>query len=509
MTATRITTIAAVALAVVTARAAGQDVCRIDYNRPGQVKDARNAVVTTELGNRPPEEARKAYARAVTLLTREPERVRGNMLARNAILGHALINLALLPETPDAVPRGQVGFMTETDAMIDLIAAADTALDAAEAENPACKEETEGPRRKAYAQLVNDAVNAYNERQIDQAEAKASRAVLIYDGYPLAYIAYNVLGNIRQTKDDVPGAVQAFKRMVELATDSTAVEERKNGIMVVSELLNQQAEAAPEGDARNAKYAEQIAFLEQYAKEYPEDVKLQAAVAMAQLRSGNADAARRLFDDMVNSPDKYSDIQIMEAGVTAARAEQNAFAAQLFEAALKKNPYSRDALFNLAAVYDGAEQYDKMPPVLEKLLNVDPENPDNYQLLARYWQARARALRPAAEGKEPPDPAYVAWEEANNKLLDAFTRMQEAPVRVSFTLFSHDSGSHVLAGNVENRTDEQKNYTLKFEFLDATGAVLDTRDVPVEGVAGKGSKAFRVEIAEKPGIVAFRYAPLR
>lgn len=503
----RVTSFAAALLALVAMPSAAQEACRIDYGRPNQIRDARNLVVTTELGGKPAEEQRQAYARAVMLLTRDENRLAGNMLARNAVLGHALINLALLPDMPREVARGEVGYATSPEAMVDLMLAADSALDAVEAENPACKEETEGPRRKAYAELVNNAVNAYNARQIDEAELLSERAAMIYDGFPMAYIAYQVLGNVRQTKNDLPGAVEAFKRMAELATDTSAAEDRKTAITVVSELLSQQADAL-EGDARNAKIAEQIAFLEQYSRELPDDVGLQAALAMAQLKAGNTDAAQRLFNDMSTNPDKYSEIQIMEAGVTAARAEQNEFAAPLFEAVLRKNPWSRDALFNLAAVYDAAEQHDKMPTVLEKLIAVDPENPDNYQLWARYWQARAQALRPAAEGKEPPDSAYMAWQDANNKLLEAFTRMQEAPVRVSFSLFSHDGPNHVLAGNIENRTDEQKNYTLKFEFLDANGGVLDSRDVSVDSVAGKSSKSFRVEITEKPGIVAFRYAPL-
>ena len=65
----------------------------------------------------------------------------------------------------------------------------------------------------------------------------------------------------------------------------------------------------------------------------------------------------------------------------------------------------------------------------------------------------------------------------------------------------------MLSGTVENRTEEEKSYTLKFEFLDVAGTVLDTRDVTVEGVRGKGSKAFRVELTDKPGVAAFRYAP--
>jgi len=44
---------------------------------------------------------------------------------------------------------------------------------------------------------------------------------------------------------------------------------------------------------------------------------------------------------------------------------------------------------------------------------------------------------------------------------------------------------------------------LDFRFA---GTVLETREVSVEGVRVKGSKSFRVELTDKPGVAAFRYA---
>jgi tetratricopeptide (TPR) repeat protein len=239
-------------------------------------------------------------------------------------------------------------------------------------------------------------------------------------------------------------------------------------------------------------------------------MKAQSAIATAQLKSGDIAAARRLFDEMLANPDKYTDLNLLEAGVGAARASQNAMAAQLFEAGLKKNPYSRDGLFNLATVYSDTAlgKITSMPEVLKRLNALDPENPDNAQLAALYWQARARATRAPAEGKDLPDPAAVAFKMANDSLLFYYEKFQNAKVKVSFNLFSHDEGRHVLAGSIDNRSDEEKNYTLKFEFMDAAGTVLDTRELSVEGVKGKGSKSFRIELTDKPGVAAFRYSPL-
>jgi tetratricopeptide (TPR) repeat protein len=332
---------------------------------------------------------------------------------------------------------------------------------------------------------------------------------MIYDNYPVAYFGYNILGNIQQSKDDMPGAIASFKKVAELMKGDTAVvNDRKTTVILVAQLMIDQGEKV-EGEARTAAMNEVVAYLQEYLKEFPGDMKAQSAIATAQLKSGDIAAARRLFDEMLANPDKYTDLNLLEAGVGAARASQNAMAAQLFEAGLKKNPHSRDGLFNLATVYSdtGLGKINLMPDVLKRLNAVDPENPDNAQLSALYWQARARDLRAPAEGKDLPDPAAVAFKQANDSLLYYYERFTGAKQKVSFNLFSHDEGRHVLAGTVENRTDEEKSYTLKFEFMDAAGTVLDSREITVEGVRGKGSKPFRIELTDKPGVAAFRYAP--
>jgi tetratricopeptide (TPR) repeat protein len=484
------------------------EACRIDYGKPGQVKDANKAVETSEVIGKP-EDKRKSFTRAVTLLTKEPEKVRSNQVAANMVLGRALIDLSTLPDMPPKVRRADVGFTTDPDATIDLLATADSLLDSVESTMPGCKEETEGWRRGPYSALVNDAVNLYNAQQIDSAEALVRRGLMIYDGYPVAYFGYNILGNIQQSKDDMPGAIASFTKVAELMKgDTSTVNDRKTTVILVAQLKIDQAEKL-EGEAKTAAMNEVVTYLQEYLKEFPGDMKAQSAIATAQLKSGDIAAARKLFDEMLSNPDKYTDLNLLEAGVGAARASQNAMAAQLFEAGLKKNPYSRDGLFNLATVYTDSTlgKMEQMPEILKRLNAVDPENPDNAQLAALYWQAKARSLRAAAEGKDLPDPAAVAFKIANDSLLTYYEKFQNAKTKVSFNLFSHDEGRHVLAGSVENRSDEEKNYTLKFEFLDASGKVLETREVSVEGVRGKGSKSFRVELTDKPGVAAFRYAP--
>jgi len=112
-----------------------------------------------------------------------------------------------------------------------------------------------------------------------------------------------------------------------------------------------------------------------------------------------------------------------------------------------------------------------------------------------------------AKGKPQTAPEVKAYVAVNDSLLKYFNRYNEAPVRVAFTLFAHDGDKHTLGGTVENKGKETKSYTLKFDFLNASGQTVASKEAVVEGVEAGRSKSFRLE-AEGAGIIAFKYAPL-
>ncbi len=497
-----------VALALVPGALDAQGACAIEYGKPGQVKDAYNALAKAALFANNPVQAANTVKEAVTKLQKDEAKViQQNPIGRAMVLGSAYAEFFALPGNQGVVTRSSLGLATDPTGTIDLVAATDSLLDMVEASNPACKEETEAPRRKIYAPLVNEAVNLYNSQQVDSALVLARRGLAIYDGYPLAYIAYNIQANALQTKDSLDAAVVSFKRMAELMKDdSTLVDDRKNVITSVSQLLLSQAEAL-EGEPKNAKVKEATEYLQAYLQEFPDDAKAQATLARAQIMSGDSAAANRVFGQMVSNPDSYTDQQLFEAGVNAARAEKSKEAIDLFEAGLKKNPYGRDARFNVAITLQKLDEYEKAEPHLRELIKIDPENPEVYQVMALNYRGLAEKAKTAAANKPATSPEAKKYKELNDSLLHYYQRFQDAPVRVSFNLWSHDGTKHVLAGTLENLTDAEKSYTLKFEFLNSAGTVVSTKEAPLEAVAAKGSKAFRVE-AEGEGVIAFRYAPL-
>jgi tetratricopeptide (TPR) repeat protein len=213
--------------------------------------------------------------------------------------------------------------------------------------------------------------------------------------------------------------------------------------------------------------------------------------------SGDSASMGSLYADQLANPTKYNDMALSQAGVVAAQANNAADAVKLFEAALQQNPYQRDALNNLSASYYQLQEYEKMLPIVRRLVQVDPSNPDNYMFAAFAYQGIGKATKVPARQKAATD-SLLAWK----------TRADKLPAKVVFTAFTRGPERTTLAGTVENlKSATPKSFTLKFSFLDAQGNVVSQETTNVGPVAKNKTGTFKVEVA-KPGITGFRYEPV-
>jgi tetratricopeptide (TPR) repeat protein len=247
-----------------------------------------------------------------------------------------------------------------------------------------------------------------------------------------------------------------------------------------------------QGDAQIAKAKEAEAFFRQYLVAEPGSGEAAAALARALRVQGDESGMEGIFASMLNEPAKYTAGQLFEAGVGSMQGEEYELAIRLFESGLEKNPYFRDALFNLANAYFSVDSGAKMLATLQRLVDVDPSNADNYRLMAGAWQRVSRGLTVEAEVKA-----------AQDSLLHYLEKSQTIPahVRVSW-IPTRDAG--VVDVVVENRAEAAASYVVDFDFLDAKGAVVKSGKATLSAVDPKTAKAARVEV-EGPGIVAYRY----
>ena len=482
----------ALALSAASAAAGAQEKCDINEGSPYQINSAKIYLGKVQSGKESEKEMH--LKSAVKVLTENPEKIK-NQLGRNWMLARAYYEWSQRPQFKGTLmgTRGQFGFTSNTNETVDLVAAMDSALTAVEAEAPGCSTRTLPLRRNMFGTLFNPAVELFNADITDSAAVLVTRALQVYRASPHAHI---LLANAAIKKNDPAAAIAQFRLAVSSAgTDTANAKVRRQAMYNMGVIMLNDAEAK-KGDEQKAALAQAKQTLEDYLKEVPGDASAQQALARVLTMSGDTAAVASVYAEMVADPARFTDVQLFEAGSGAAMAKRSADAAKLLEAGLAKNPYHRDALYNLSNVYLMQEDAAKMLPVVRRLVEVDPSNPDNWRLLAATFQLQAKTTKDAKLKKAQQD-SLLAYLEKSTKM----------PVRVTVTGFTHSGANHTLTGAIENLGTAAKSYDLKVEFLDAQGNVVASRTANVGPVEAKARKEFSVQV-QQTGIVAYRYAAL-
>ena len=495
---------------------AGQPVCDVDQNKPTSLGLAVLAI--TGVQNAPDTAVKyKALRGAVKRVSDDANAIKQNPAGTAFTLGQAFTLLAQDVRLANAATRADLGFASNPTAPADLLRLVDSTMTVVETAKPNCATVTGQLREVAWVQTTNAALQALNAQQYDSAAKLAERGLVVYKKSPLSYY---VLATTAQQKGDNARAAQYWPRVIEATANDTAQQSRElrsaalQNVAIIAANAAQGAPAA-EKPARAKQAADAIRAFLAANPTSPDAPRMQATLAQMVSLTGDKAALGAVYADQLANPAKYDDLALTNAGVIASQANNTADAARLFEAALAKNPMQRDALNNLTASYYTLKQYQQMIPVAQRLLAVDPANPDNPLFLAFAYKGLYEAARSPALRK-----AYTDSLVKYNQLSQAM------PVKVSFTEFTRGDTRAVLGMNVEAlkvsgaaaragaaRTSAARTaasagaprtYAFTIEFLDKSGAVVDTRQVSVGPVAPGQSKATRVE-SDKGGVVAFRY----
>jgi tetratricopeptide (TPR) repeat protein len=501
LTAASVAMLAALTLGGAEAAAQQAAACKIDTDKPGQLKTAKNSLARAIAGIG---DANKSASDAVKELDKNGAKIRGqNEVGYQMILGQTYAWFLARQGQPQVVRRADIGHTVQPEATVDLLAAADSAFDVVERLAPGCAGETSEYRRPAWAPMVNAAAELINSDQLDSAEKLIKRADVIYQGSPhTSYFS----AIIAQKRNDLGAAIAANKRTLDMITAEQAAKDEgtgqiRNQVMYNYAVLLAAQSDAQTGDQQKATAREAVAAYKAFLDAYPSDeqrTSAQAGMGRMLAVMGDTAAVASVLNEMLADPSKYTESQLLEAGTNAFNARRFDAAAKLFESVLQRNAYYRDALFNLSNTYWSQNQWDKMLPVAERLTQVDPNNPDSWQLLAIAYKGRGDVAK-AAKNLAVERAMYAA-------AVNQVERKNALASRVTFTQFSHDGPKHTLRGTVENVSTKPATYTVRFEFLDKDGAAVAAKEVTVGPVEPKKTAPFTVEV-NQTGIVAFRYAP--
>src|SRR5262245_38537470 len=521
-----------VATMAMTARAQKQ--CEIDENTPSQVARAVLNLQLAQTASKP-EDAAPKLREAVKLLGEVP--ANRNPVGVNFELGRALVMWMAQPNIGAVTKRSTLGFASDPEGTVDLVARVDSSFSLVEKSNPECATLTAQYRQqKGRVDLINAAIELGNADKTDSAVAVAKRSLLLYRGAPYAYM---VLGQAAAKQNQTKEAIGYYRQAIDLAKDTTLADTRRQLLLNLGQIAENAAEAA--SGAEKTEYAKTAkGAYDELAKDpgtkYADYAR--SGQARTALQGGDTASFRASYQEMISNPGAFSYNALMQGAVNAARADQNGDAVKLFEAAYKVNPYHRDVLYNLARLYMLNNDYAKGTPLVKQLVAVDPSNPDNFQLYAIAWAAqqkefitkqrkydstakvygqKANTARSPAVQKAYIDsaakmtPLIKAYADSAAKVVDSAVKYTDLtnkiPARISFSEFTPTDTKTTIAGTVYNNGDADKSFTLKIEFLDKSGTVVTTAEVPVGPVKAKGSASFTAT-GNGAGIVAFRYAPL-
>ena len=445
--------------------------------------------------------------------------------ARAMLLGQTLSLWLGQPNIGYTPKRSTLGFTSNPEATIDLPSTVDSLFRVVETAKPVCAKQTTDFRQYAYRESANSAINALNAQKNDSAEFYATQVTRLYPASPYGPM---ILGSVASAKGDNAKALQLWSQSATNAAADTSYRDVRRqmlnniGLTYLKE-ANSASGTARQGAARKAAEAYgQLIEVPGTTGGYLHTGRTNMQNAL--LLEGDTAALVKSYQPLLAASASYDYTDLLNSAVNAARAMKSADAAKLFEATLTKNPYSRDALYNLAVVYLTLEQNDKVAPIVKRLVEVDPANSENYNLAARAYLALSKAARTAKNttGAAAYNDSTVSW----------FNRGTKVQSEVVFTEFSPSEKQAVLGGTVTDRRDKAetgaaaapapargaktkakapasktfvpKPVTVNFEALDATGAVVGKGSTTTDALTPGKSASFKVTI-QGANVAGYRY----
>lgn len=486
----------AVLSAVFAASAGAQATCEIDEGRPSQV--GRAFLSITQAANAQASDnwadANRALQGAVRLLN-ERGAIGPNELGRSFVLGKALSLYLNNPDQPLVTDAASLGFPAETGT-IDLVNVVDSLFSVVEQAQPGCVEATsEWRRQKGWVAMLQSAADHLNAGRNDSAVIQANRAMTLGES-PYATM---VLGHVANNQNRFADAIRFYEKTVELSTDSIYADLRFETLVNIGNLsADAAADTAPEAKAALAKRAgEAYQAVIQNSTDSTVIRTARRGLSRSSLLMGDTASFRGVYAPLIANPSAYTYDDLVVSGVDAAQAGLWADAVKLFDGAVARNPWHRDALYNGALSHARQGTHERALELAKKLVQLDPSNPDNWMLTAEIYNGLAKAA-----ARSP------AQQKVMNEAVTAnFAKAQDMKHRVAFREFVKTATGATLTGVIENRSEAEKSYTLRVEFVDASGTAVGTGEATVGPVAAGAEGRFSIK-ADAPNVAGFRYTPL-
>ena len=433
--------------------------------------------------------------------------------SRNFLLGQVLLVWLDQPGATLTDSRAKIGYTANPTGTVDIPAALDSAFDAIRAVKPECSDSLKLYTNGLWGQLINKAVTFVNAQEADSAAAYARLSMLFDDKQ---YYAYNIMANIAITKDDTAGMIEWFNKTIDVTSaskDTSALKVRDAILQNLGALYSNAASGAT-GAQKEEMTKKAVETYQRYLALYPNDLSTKLRIMRISGATLDSAGARKFVDDVLSNAAAVNDGQLTDAGAELTKAQFYVQGLRLYEAALKKNPYSRDGLYNSAVALNNLERFDEIRPFFQRLKEIDPNNTGIYSLARNVQQAKKlavqtranRGVRPQPGARVMLNPAQQAQIKVINDSLVYYNTLAMAMTpTVDVRSFSIAPDGAKLGAVVQVPPDKPAAaFSVVVEFLDAAGTAVATQTVQTKQIAPGGFEQISAD-GKGASIVAFRY----
>jgi tetratricopeptide (TPR) repeat protein len=368
------------------------------------------------------------------------------------------------------------------------IGGVDSAFTRAQKLQPQCELDIDQIRQNNWAQLAKPAFDLQQQNKIDEALALFRDAHRVF--YKLPHVAANMGVLFANSGRDDSAAVyfgKAFEIAEEAAkTDTSLIADRNSNALNLAIMY-----------MRLGKNAEAVPVLRKYRAWDPGNLDARKSLSQAFRGAGMADSADALDNAMIaemssQNLDSLEVGDLMAIGVSAFNAQKYDQAAAAFGKAAARNPFSRDAIYNLSNAYLALKDNEKLVESASKLVAIEPMNEDVYRLIGQGQRALKR----------------------DEEVLKAAEKLVGLQVNIEMTGFAIGRNNAKLEGTATGRepTDAQGKaipkgpVTLVVEFVTTAGQVVDTKEVAIPKVETGSTHKLSVE-GKGNDIAGWRYRP--
>jgi len=362
------------------------------------------------------------------------------------------------------------------------VAGADSAFTKAEALAPDCEIDIDSYRQNAWAKLATVGIELQRAGQSDSALYYFRGASTIFTKMPHVYENMGVIFANTNTNDSA--AVYFAKAAAVSEKDTTLVDNRNSATANLAMVLQ-----------RLGQHEEAINVLRKYLTWNPKDTDARKSIVFSFREAGMPDSADAIEKAMVAefaqmNLDSLPASDLMAVGISMFNAQEFDQAMKVFSKLATQNPWSRDAVYNLANAQLALKMWDKLVETGKQLQAIEPLNEDSYRLIGQ---------------------AYRELKQQDN-LVKTAESLVSMPTNIEVTTFALGQSTSRFRANATGRSAmdvagkplKPVPLSIVVEFLNEAGTALASQDVSIPALEPGQVIEIKAE-AKVVGVTGWRY----